>query len=50
MVLPPPEIPPELRTLMSEIGTRWSVNRPQNIETMIERFQRRAATVSARRH
>jgi acetyl esterase len=34
----PPEIPPELRTLMSEIGPRWSVNRPQNIETMIERF------------
>ena len=23
---------------MSEIGPRWSVNRPQNIETMIERF------------
>jgi acetyl esterase len=34
----PPEIPPELRILMSEIGPRWSVNRPQNIETMIERF------------
>jgi acetyl esterase len=34
----PPEIPPELRTLMSEIGPRWGVNRPQNIQTMIERF------------
>jgi acetyl esterase/lipase len=34
----PPEIPPELRTLMAEIGPRWSVNRPKNIETMIERF------------
>jgi acetyl esterase len=34
----PPELPPELRRLMSEIGPRWSVNRPQNIETMIERF------------
>ena len=34
----PPEIPPELRRLMSEIGPRWSVNRPQNIETMIDRF------------
>jgi len=38
MVFRPPEIPPELRTLMSEIGPRWSVNRPQNIATMIERF------------
>jgi acetyl esterase/lipase len=34
----PPQIPPELRFLMSEIGPRWSVNRSQNIETMIERF------------
>lgn len=34
----PPEIPPELRILMSEMGPRWSVNRPQNIETMVERF------------
>jgi acetyl esterase len=33
-----PEIPPELRTLMREIGPRWSVDRPKNIETMIERF------------
>jgi acetyl esterase len=33
-----PPIPPELRALMSEIGPRWSVNRPKNIETMIERF------------
>jgi acetyl esterase len=34
----PPEITPELRALMSEIGPRWGVNRPQNIETMIDRF------------
>jgi acetyl esterase len=38
MVIRPLEIPPELLTLMSEIGPRWSVNRPKNIETMIERF------------
>jgi acetyl esterase len=34
----PPEIPPELRKLMSEIGPHWGTNRPQNIQTMIERF------------
>jgi acetyl esterase/lipase len=38
MVWRPPEIPSDLRTLMSEIGPRWGVNRSQNIETMIERF------------
>jgi acetyl esterase len=34
----PPEIPPELRALMAEIGPRWSINRAKNIETMIGRF------------
>jgi acetyl esterase len=34
----PPAIPSELRSLMSDIGPRWSVKRPQNIEVMIERF------------
>src|SRR5262245_30485288 len=38
MAFRPPEIPADLRILMSEIGPRWSVNRAQNIETMIERF------------
>src|ERR1700754_2678675 len=37
-MIQPPAIPPELRALMAEIGPRWSVNRPKNIETMIERF------------
>lgn len=33
-----PQIPSELHSLLAEIGPRWSTNRPQNIETMIERF------------
>ena len=38
MAFRPPEIPDDLRSLMAEIGPRWGVNRPQNIEAMIERF------------
>jgi acetyl esterase/lipase len=33
-----PQIPDELRTLMTELGKRWTVDRRENIALMIDRF------------
>lgn len=38
MTSAPPDVPDELRALMAEIGPRWGIDRPKNIETMIDRF------------
>jgi acetyl esterase/lipase len=38
MKRPLPDIPPELRALVTEVGKRWTVNRSDNIALMIERF------------
>jgi acetyl esterase/lipase len=38
MKRPLPDIPPDLRALVAEVGRRWTVNRSDNIAHMIERF------------
>ena len=38
MLEPLPQIPKELVELMSTIGPNWLINRPNNIQTMLERF------------
>jgi acetyl esterase len=38
MKRPLPDIPPELHSLVAEVGKRWTVNRSDNIALMIERF------------
>jgi acetyl esterase len=38
MLKPLPEIPDDLRALMAEYGPQWTIDRPQKIRTMIDRF------------
>ena len=38
MLSPLPAVPADLLDLMAQIGPNWSINRPSNIATMIDRF------------
>lgn len=40
MFSPLPAVPADLFDLMAQIGPNWSVNRPSNIATMIDRFSK----------
>ena len=38
MLKPLPKIPTELRELMAQLGPQWSIDRPKNIQTMLDRY------------